>query len=185
MRHGSPFAQARSPLVPLCAAPCVCATAPGGKPSGHRGDVGPEGRPPFVGHIFRACAKPGTGPDLRPSRHASQHTMPESGALPGAPAGPGPFSVSAEKFGCFPPSFGTPSEFLIRGPSNDLGRALTADIGAESPNSSVDACRELHKLGISPTSFQTSADGNPWVRATAERCSLLRLCVFDSRDMLR
>ena len=28
MRHGSPFARARSPLVPLCAAPCVCATAP-------------------------------------------------------------------------------------------------------------------------------------------------------------
>ena len=116
MRHGSPFAQARSPLVPLCAAPCVCATAPGGKPSGHRGDVGPEGRPPFVGHIFRACAKPGTGPDLRPSRHASQHTMPESGALPGAPAGPGSFSVTAEKIWVFPSfgnSFGVPHPGIL------------------------------------------------------------------------
>ena len=112
--HVSLFARARSPLVPLCVAPCVCAIAPGGRPFRCPGDVGPEGRLPFVARVFRACAKPVTGPVLRHSRHVPQHTMPGSGRAPGPPAGPGSFLVTAEKFGCFPPSE-TPSEFLIRG----------------------------------------------------------------------
>ena len=70
-------------------------TVPGGRPIRRAGDVGPEGHPPFVGRIFRACAMPGTtGPVLRPSRHALQHTMPESGRAPGPP---GSFSVTTEK----------------------------------------------------------------------------------------
>ena len=112
--HGSPSARARSLLVPLCIAPCGCATAPGGRPSGRPGDVGPEGHPPFMGRIFRACIQTGTGPVQRHSRQVSQHTMPETGRSPGLPAGPGCFLVTAEKFACFPPSE-TPSEFLIRG----------------------------------------------------------------------
>ena len=90
-RHGSLFARARSPLVPLCVAPCVCAIAPGGRPFRCPGDVGPEGRLPFVARVFRACAKPVTGPVLRHSRHVPQHTMPGSGRAPGPPAGPGSF----------------------------------------------------------------------------------------------
>ena len=113
-RHGSPLERARGPLVPLCVAPHVCATAPGGRPFRCPGDVGPEGRPPFVGRVFRTCAKPVTGPVLRPSCHVPQHTMPGSGRAPGPPAGPGSFFGHCGKFGCFPPSE-TPSELLIRG----------------------------------------------------------------------
>ena len=113
-RHGSPFARARSPLVPSCIAPCVCATAPGGRPSGRPGDEGPEGHPPFVVRVFRACIQPGNGPVLRPSRHVPQQTMPKSGRAPGPLAGPGCVLVTAEKI-CVFPSFGTPKEFLIRG----------------------------------------------------------------------
>ena len=87
--HGSSLARARSPLVPLCIAPHVPRVAPGSRPVGYPADVGPEGYSPFVGRIFRACAKPGTGPVLRYSRHLPQHTMPESGRAPGPPAGPG------------------------------------------------------------------------------------------------
>ena len=112
--HRSLSARARSLMVPLCIAPRAPRPAPGSRPSGRPGDVGPEGRPPFVGRVFRACAKPGTGPVLRHSPHAPQHIMPESGRAPGPSAGPGSFLVTAEKFGCFPPSE-TPSEFLIRG----------------------------------------------------------------------
>ena len=117
-QHGSPSAGARSPLVPLCVSPHVCATAPGGRPSGRPVDVGPKGHPPFIGRIFRACTQPGTGPVLCPSRHALQHNMPEPGRAPGPPAGPGSFfghcrghfSVT-EKIWVFPSfgnSFGVP-----------------------------------------------------------------------------
>ena len=68
-QHGSPFARACSPLVPSCSTPHVCAAAPGGRLIGCLGDVGPEGHLLFVGRVFRACAKPETGPVLRPSRH--------------------------------------------------------------------------------------------------------------------
>ena len=109
--HVSLFARARSPLVPLCVAPCVCAIAPGGRPFRCPGDVGPEGRLPFVGRIFRACAKPGTGPVLRHLRHVPQHTMPGSGRAPGLPAGPGSFFGHCGKIWVFPSfgnSFGVP-----------------------------------------------------------------------------
>ena len=69
--HGSVIARARCSLVPLCTAFHVPRTAPGGDPLGRPSDLGPEGRPPFVGRIFRACIQPGTGPVLRPSRHTS------------------------------------------------------------------------------------------------------------------
>ena len=111
LRYGSLLGRARGPLSPLCIAPCVCATAPGGRPSGRPGDVGPEGHPPFVGRIFHACAKPGTGPVLRHSRHAPQHTTLESGRTPGPPAGPGCFFGHCGKMWVFPSfgdSFGAP-----------------------------------------------------------------------------
>ena len=98
--HGSPSARARSPLVPLCITPCVCATAPGGRPSGRPGDVGPEGHPPFMGRIFRACIQ--TGPVLRHSRQVPQHTMPEPGRAPGLPAGPGCFFGHCGEICMFP-----------------------------------------------------------------------------------
>ena len=84
---GSPLR--RPALVPLCIAPHACAIAPGDRPLGRPDDVGPEGHPPFVGRNFRACRRPGTGPALRPSRRSLQHTMPESGRMPGPSAGPG------------------------------------------------------------------------------------------------
>ena len=113
-QHESLFMWTRNSTVLLCVAIHACATLPGGRPIGSPGDVGPEGRPPFLARVFRARTKPGTGPVLRHSRHVPQHAMPESGRAPGPPAGPGSFLVTAEKCGCFPPSE-TPSEFLIRG----------------------------------------------------------------------
>ena len=115
-RHGSLFARARSPLVPLCVAPCVCAIAPGGRPFRCPGDVGPEGRLPFVARVFRACMQTGTGPVLRHSRHVPQHTMPGSGRAPGLLAGPGSFLVTAEKIWVFPSfgdSFGAPHPGIL------------------------------------------------------------------------
>ena len=107
--RGSFFARARSPLVPLCVAPHACATAPGSRPVGCPADVGPEGHPPFSGRIFRACTQPGTGPVLHPSPHTLQHTTPESGRTPGAPAGPGwIFSHRSSVFPSFGDSFGVP-----------------------------------------------------------------------------
>ena len=107
--HVSLFARARSPLVPLCVAPCVCAIAPGGRPFRCPGDVGPEGRLPFVARVFRACMQTGTGPVLRHSRHVPQHTMPGSGRAPGPPAGPGwIFSHRSSVFPSFGDSFGAP-----------------------------------------------------------------------------
>ena len=116
MRPGSPFVRARIPLVPLCVAPCMCATAPGGGPLGRPDDVGPEGHLSFLGRIFRACAKPRTGPVLRPSRHASQHTISESNARPGPPAGPGSFFGHCGKIWVFPSfgdSFGAPHPGML------------------------------------------------------------------------
>ena len=124
--HGSPSARARSPLVPSCVAPCVCATAPGGRPSGCPGNVGPEGHSPFVGRVFRACAKPGTGPVLRYLRHLPQHTMPESGRAPGPPAGPGSFFVTAEKIWVFP-SFGAPQDLAF----SSFPRMKCMDVGVD------------------------------------------------------
>ena len=107
--HGSLFARVRSPLVPLCIAPHACVTAPNSMLVGCSADVGPEGHPSFVGRIFRACAKPGTGPFLRPSCHVSQHTTPESGRAPGPPASPGwIFSHRSSVFPSFGDSFGVP-----------------------------------------------------------------------------
>ena len=106
-QHRSPFARARGPLVPLSIAPRAPRIAPSGRPIGRPGNVGPEGHHLFVGRIFHARAKPGTGPVLRPSCHASQHTMPESGRAPGPPAGPGSFFGHCEKIWVFP-SFGVP-----------------------------------------------------------------------------
>ena len=85
-----------------------CATGPGGRPRGRPGDVGIKGHPLFVDHIFRACAKPDTGPVVRHSRWVSQRTMSESGRAPGLPAGPGSFFVTAGENNWVFPSFGTP-----------------------------------------------------------------------------
>ena len=107
--HGSPLVRARSPLVPLCVVPCVCATAPGGRPSGRPSDVGPEGHPPYLARIFRARTQTGSGPVLRHSRHVPQHTTPDSGRAPGPPAGPGwIFSHRSSVFPSFGDSFGAP-----------------------------------------------------------------------------
>ena len=110
-QHESLFMWTRNSTVLLCVAIHACATLPGGRPIGSPGDVGPEGRPPFVGRVFRACAKPGTGPVLRPSHHALQHTMPESRRTPGPPAGPGWIFGHCGKTWVFPSfgnSFGVP-----------------------------------------------------------------------------
>ena len=104
--HGPAAHWSRYASLPACVLQHLAA--------GRQGDVGPEGHPPFMGRIFRACIQTGTGPVQRHSRQVSQHTMPETGRSPGLPAGPGCFLVTAEKFACFPPSE-TPSEFLIRG----------------------------------------------------------------------
>ena len=104
--------RARSQLVPLCIAPHACVAAPGG---GSSGCPGPEGHPLLsLVRIFRVCTQPGTGPVLRHSRHASQHTMSEYGRTPGPSAGPGSF-FSHRITGTVFPSFRTPKEFLIRG----------------------------------------------------------------------
>ena len=104
--------------APLCIAPCVCIKASSGRPIGHPGNVVPKGHPPFSGRVFRACAQPGTGPVLRPLRHASQHIMPESGRTPGPPTVPGSFfGHCGIFFGCFPPSE-TPSTILHRKQQN-------------------------------------------------------------------
>ena len=131
-QHGSPLARARNPLVPLCVALCVCTTLPGGRPVGCSTDVGPEGHPPFLARVFRACVKPGTGPVLRHSRHVPQHTMPESGRPPGPPAGPGCFFGHCGKIWVFPSfgnSFGVPHPGTFRsvpqqGASAPLGSEL-------------------------------------------------------------
>ena len=92
--------------APLCIAPCVCIKASSGRPIGHPGNVVPKGHPPFSGRVFRACAQPGTGPVLRPLRHASQHIMPESGRTPGPPTVPGSFFGHCGIFFWVFPSFG-------------------------------------------------------------------------------
>ena len=101
-RHKNVIVRAHSTLVPLCISPHVPCIASDGRPSRCPSDVGPKGHPTFVGRFFRACAKPGIGPVLRPLRQALQHTMPESGRAPGPPAGPGSlrkfFDVSLRKF---------------------------------------------------------------------------------------
>ena len=58
-QHGSPFAWARSPRVPLCIARSSRVAAPCIRTLGRPGDVGPGGRPPFLGRIFRARVQPG------------------------------------------------------------------------------------------------------------------------------
>ena len=109
--HESLFMWTRNSMVLLCVAIHACATLPGGRPIGSPGDVGPEGRPPFLARVFRARTKPGTGPVLRHSRHVPQHTMPGSGRAPGLPAGPGSFFGHCGKIWVFPSfgnSFGVP-----------------------------------------------------------------------------
>ena len=108
-QHGSPLERLPCPLVPLCIAPHTLRIAPGGRPFRCPGDVGPEGRLPFVARVFRACMQTGTGPVLRHSRHVPQHTMPGSGRAPGPPAGPGwIFSHRSSVFPSFGDSFGAP-----------------------------------------------------------------------------
>ena len=134
--RGSLLARARSPLVPLCIAPHACATAPGSRPVGCPADVGPEGHPPFLGRIFRACTQPGTGPVLHPSPHTLQHTTPESGRSPGDPAGPGwIFSHRSSVFPSFGDSFGVPHPGILcwtggiitRTPETDENRPPSSD----------------------------------------------------------
>ena len=110
LHHVSFLSWAPSPLVPLFIAPHMLCIAHGGRPSWRPSDVGPEGHPPFLACVFRACTRPGTGPDLRPSRHALQHTMPESGSAPGPPAGPGSFF--SHRISVFP-SQGVPHPGII------------------------------------------------------------------------
>ena len=138
-QHGSPLERLPCPLVPLCIAPHTLRIAPGGRPFRCPGDVGPEGRLPFVARVFRACAKPVTGPVLCHSRHVPQSTWASgrAGVI---------FRSLRKKFGCFPPSE-TPSEFFIRG-LDLLGNNKVVSTGARRSNSRPDEVASDKKLRI-------------------------------------
>ena len=160
--RGSLLAWARSLMVPSCIAPHACATAPGSRPVGCLADVGPEGHPPCLGRIFRACTQPGTGPVLHPLRHTSHHTTPESSRTPGDPAVPGwIFSHRSSVFPSSGDSFGVPH------PGTYMASCLAPLPGRRAayrawPRPRLGACCNSCWQRATFISHICSARGGPW-----------------------